>query len=65
MDNDDIIIDDEKFKGTSSLWELLTSRKPDDNKYTYDDYKNYTKLMLKTNALHRYNDPKVARVKSG
>ena len=33
------------------------SKNPDDNVYTYEDYDNYARLMLKTNALYRYNDP--------
>ena len=32
------------------------SKKP--KYFTEDDYKNYTRLMLKTNALHRNYDPK-------
>ena len=39
------------------LWELIASKNPDDNIYTNDDYDNYAKLMLKTNALHRNNNP--------
>ena len=54
--NNNIIIENEIFKGTPGLWELLMSKKP---KYFFeDDYKNYTRLMLKTNALHRNYDPK-------
>ena len=37
------------------------SKRPDDNNYTYKDYENYKRLMLKTNALHRNNDPKGSR----
>ena len=70
VDNN-IIIDDKKFKGTPGLWELIVSKNPDDNIYTYKDYENYKRLMFKTNALHRDNDPKstyppkVVGVKSG
>ena len=51
-----IIIDDEKFEGTPGLWELITSKNPQDP-IEYEDYKNYERLMEKTNALHRGYDP--------
>ena len=53
--NNNIIIENEIFKGTPGLWELLMSKNP--KYFTEDDYKNYTRLMLKTNALHRSYDP--------
>ena len=56
LDNN-IMIDDEIFKGTPGLWESLMSKRPNDNYYTYKDYENYKRLMLKTNALYRDNDP--------
>ena len=45
------MIDDEKFKGTPGLWELIMSKRPNNNYYTYKDYENYEKLMLKTNSF--------------
>ena len=30
------------FKGTPGLWELITSKKPNDNNYTSKDYDNYS-----------------------
>ena len=50
------MVDGEEYKGTPGLWELIVSKDPDDNIYTNDDYDNYARLMLKTNALHRNND---------
>ena len=48
----------EKFVGTDGLWELITSKYLDEElDYDEDDLKEYEKLMIKTNALHRYNDP--------
>ena len=41
------MIDDEIFKGTSGLWDLLLSKRPNDNIYTSKDYDNYAKFMLK------------------
>ena len=60
--NNNIIIENEIFKGTPGLWELLMSKNP--KYFTENDYKNYTRLMLKTNALHRDNNPKSSHPKS-
>ena len=60
--NNNIITDDEKFEGTHSLWDLIMSKNP--KYFTEDDYKNYTRLMSKTNALHRDNNPKSLYPKS-
>ena len=51
------MVDGEEYKGTPGLWELIVSKNPDDNIYTYNDYDNYARLMLKTNAFHRDNNP--------
>ena len=61
--NNNIIIGDENFEGTPGLWDLIMSKNP--KYFTEDDYKNYTRLMLKTNALHRDNNPKSLYPKSG
>ena len=58
VDNDDIIIKEagERFIGTPGLWELITSRDP-----IYFDKKDkdeYERLMIKTNVIHRNDDPK-------
>ena len=56
IDNN-IVVDDEEHEGTPGLWELIVSKTPDDNVYTYEDYDNYARLILKTNTLHRDNIP--------
>ena len=53
IDND-IVVDDEEYEGTPGLWELIVSKNPTD--YTDNDYDNYSRLMLKTNTLHRDNN---------
>ena len=59
---DNIIVDDEKFRGTPGLWELITAKKPKGN---FDnDIENYKIILLKTNVLHRNNDPKQPLPKS-
>ena len=44
----------EKFIGTDGLWELLTSKNPQN--FTDEDEDMYEDLMIMTNALHRDND---------
>ena len=44
----------EEFIGTDGLWELLTSKNPQN--FTNEDYDMYEDLMVMTNALHRDND---------
>ena len=60
--DDDIIIKKtgERFLGTAGLWGLITSNDPDKDliDWTKDDRYNYDRLMLKTNALHRYYNPR-------
>ena len=58
------MIDDEIFQGSPGLWELLLSKSPNDNIYTRKDYDNYMRLMLKTSAVHRDNNPKSLYPKS-
>ena len=60
--NNNIIVDGEKFRGTPGLWKLIMSKNPGD--FTKEDYENYAKLMVKTNALYRDNNPKSSRPKS-
>ena len=60
--NNNIIIGDEKFEGTPGLWELIMSKIP--KYFTEADYDNYTRLMLKTYALYRDNDPESLYPKS-
>ena len=44
----------ETFEGTPGLWELITSKNPQN--FTDKDYDNYEDLMIITNALHRDDD---------
>ena len=58
-EDDDIIIKEggDRFLGTHGLWESITSKNPEEDLYDKDDIRNYERLMMKTNALHRRNDP--------
>ena len=58
-EDDDIVIKEsgDRFLGTKGLWELITSKTPSKDLYNKEDYRNYERLMVKTNALHRDYDP--------
>ena len=49
------MVEGEEYKGTPVLWELIVSKEPKD--FTNKDHDNYAKLMIKTNALYRDNNP--------
>ena len=55
--NNNIIIDNTEYQGTSGLWNLLTSKNiPDKSVYTPEDLVNYSYIMVKTNtARNKYN----------
>ena len=70
IDDNNVMIDDEIFKGTRILWELFMSKNVDDNIFTRKDYEKYAKMMLKTNVLYHNNFleglyPKSSRSESG
>ena len=68
IQDDDIIIKEtgQIFIGTAGLWGLITSKNPDEEgiDWTKNDYDSYRRLMLKTNALHRDNNPNNPNPKS-
>ena len=59
-DSDIIKESGDKFFGTVGLWGLITSKDPDKELIDWDkhDIRDYERLMIKTNALHRDNNPK-------
>ena len=61
---DNIIIDDQEYAGTSSLWELIISNNPEEGVITEEDYLNYGKLLIQTNAIYQNNDPNNPKPKS-
>ena len=60
--DNNIIIGNEIFKGTPGLWELIMTKEP--IIYEDEDYENYIRLIIKTNALYRDNNPKSPYPKS-
>ena len=60
IENDDIIINDERFKGTSGLWELITSNNiPEIEKYDAKDLAGYITIMHITKATYNKNNKRV------
>ena len=60
IENDDIIIDDERFKGTDGLWELITSNNiPEKGKYGAEDLAGYITIMHITKATYDKNNKRV------
>ena len=55
IDDNTVVDDEEEYKSTPGLWELIVSKNPTD--YTNDDYDNYARLMIKTSAIHRDSNP--------
>ena len=60
IENDNIIIDDERFKGTVGLWELITSKDiPDISEYGATDLADYITIMHITKATYDKNNKRV------
>ena len=55
IEDNDIIVDGEKYAGTPGLWELMISNDPND--FTEDDYTDYINLVLQTNTIYKDNNP--------
>ena len=62
FNGNDIIIDGDIYPGTSGLWELIVSKNPEN--YKPEDYDEYEKLLIQTNAINQKNDPKNPKPKS-
>ena len=61
ISQNDIVVDCETILGRPCLWELLTSKNPQN--YNTEDYADYRFLMLKTNAIHKNNNSNNLRAK--
>ena len=60
IENDDIIINDERFRGTPGLWELITSNDiPEKEKYKAEDLANYITIMHITKATFDKNNKRI------
>lgn len=63
IDNDDLIVDGERFEGTRGLYELIFMKRPNDYVYDKNDLDKYGLILKKTNA-HRRNHSASGQVKS-
>ena len=63
--DNNIIVDNEEYKGTPGLWELIVSKEPDRDIYNPIDHENYKKLMINTNAMHYTNNPNKPKSNKG
>ena len=61
---DDIKIKDNVYPGTPGLWELIISQDPQQGKITEEDYKNYGRILIQTNAIYQKNNPTQNKPKS-
>ena len=60
IENDDIIINDERFIGTPGLWELITSNNiPEKEKYKAEDLAKYITIMNITKTTYDKNNKRV------
>ena len=60
IENDDIIINDEGFKGTVGLWRLLTSKDmPNKSEYKSKDLRDYIYIMHITKATYDKNNKRI------
>ena len=60
IENDDIIINGGKFKGTPGLWELIMSNNiPEKEKYNATDLRDYITIMHITKATYNKNNKRV------
>ncbi|XP_067939632.1 uncharacterized protein [Watersipora subatra] len=64
IDNNDIIIEGNRYEGTPGLWELIQSKDPQDDHYTAKDFIEYAKILWATDAMKRDNDPSAKHPKS-
>ena len=62
IDGNDLVVGKHEYEGTSGLWELIVSKEPKD--FTEEDYDNYAKLMIRTNALRVDYNPESKKPKS-
>ena len=60
----DIKIGDKIYPGTPGLWELIVSKELPKVKTTEEDYNNYAKILIQTNAIYQGNNPGINKPKS-
>lgn len=49
--DEDLMVDDAKFKGTTGLWSLIMFKKPKEGNYSMKDLEEYQRLVEMTNVI--------------
>ena len=57
ISGDNIQVGEKIYHGTPGLWELVTMKSPDTNKYDNDDLDNYAEILDETNAIRQPSNP--------
>ena len=55
IDNNNLVINNEEYRGTPGLWELIVSKEP--KVYTDEDLSSYAQIMWSTNAMRQIDNP--------
>ena len=63
FDGDDIMVEGERFKGTPGFWALIISKNPSPDDYTNEDKTQYKRLLIKSNAIFKSDNPAETRPK--
>ena len=63
FDGNDVIVEGDRYKGTPGFWSLIVCKNPDPDDYTVDDFEQYKRVLIKTNAIFLNNDPTQNRAK--
>ena len=63
FDGNDIVVEGERFKGTPGFWALIISKNPNSDNYTNEDKRQYKRLLIKSNAIFKNNNPEETRPK--
>ena len=64
LSGNNLIVNDKEYQGSPGLWELITSKKPDPEIFTDDDYEQYQSILVDTHAMRQNNDPMSTKPKS-
>ena len=59
--DNNIIVDNKEYQGTTGLWELILSKNP--KKFNEEDFKKYKNLLTQTYAIYYGNNPNQNRAK--
>ena len=63
--DNNIIVDNEEYRGTAGLWELVVSKDPNRDIYNPIDHENYRKLLIQTNAMQSVKNPNKSKRNKG